>query len=129
MGRIIIILLIHVIADFFFQGSKMSKLKASKYIYLFEHVTIYTLFFVVLSPILLGLTVLEGLIFSLINGVLHLLIDFIIGKYKTKYYLTNESKYVEVIGLDHTLHLIILITTYIYIFPHAINSTYNLFNL
>ncbi|NDP22785.1 MAG: DUF3307 domain-containing protein [Paludibacter sp.] len=128
MGRIIVILLIHVIGDYFFQGSKMSKLKASKFLYLFEHVAIYTLFFIVLSPILLGLTILEGLIFSLINGVLHLIIDFFIGKYKAKYYLTNESKYIETIGLDHTLHIMILIATYIYIFPHAINSTYNLFN-
>lgn len=129
MGRFIIILLIHVIGDYFLQGSKLSKLKTSSFPYLLRHVAIYTSIFIVLSPILLGLTILEGLLFGLINGVLHLAIDFFVGKFKAKYYEINESRYVATIGIDHTLHLIILISTYMYIFPEALNSTFSLINL
>ena len=124
MVRIIIILLMHVIADFFLQGSKLSKLKALKLPYLFEHVGIYTAFFAVLSPLLLGLTIVQGLIFSLINGVFHFVIDYFTGKYKTLYFETNESRYLATVGLDHTLHLVILIVSYVYVFPNAINTAY-----
>lgn len=114
----------HVIADFFLQGSKLSKLKALKLPYLFEHVGIYTAFFAVLSPLLLGLTIVQGLIFSLINGVFHFVIDYFTGKYKTLYFETNESRYLATVGLDHTLHLVILIVSYVYVFPNAINTAY-----
>lgn len=129
MGRIIVILLIHVIGDYFFQGNKLSKLKTSSFFHLLQHVVIYTSFFIVLSPFLLGLTILEGLAFGLINGVLHLAVDFFVGKFKAKYYEINESRYVATIGIDHTLHLIILISTYMYIFPEALNSTFSVINL
>jgi hypothetical protein len=109
---------------FFLQGSKLSKLKALKLPYLFEHVGIYTLMFLVLSPILLGMTIVEGIIFSLLNEVLHLLIDYFTGRFKTKYFEKDESKYLTAIGVDHTLHLIILISTYIYLFPDALNAAY-----
>ena len=124
MVRIIMILLLHVIADFFLQGSKLSKLKALKLPYLFEHVGIYTLFFAVLSPILLGLTIFQGLIFSLLNGTFHFVIDYFTGKFKLRYFEVNESKYMSTVGLDHTLHLVILIVSYIYLFPNAINAAY-----
>ena len=124
MVRIIIIILIHVIADFFLQGSKLSKLKALKLPYLFEHVGIYTLMFLILSPILLGMTIVEGIIFSLLNGVLHLIIDYFTGRFKTKYFEEDEAKYLTTIGVDHTLHLLILISSYIYLFPDALNAVY-----
>jgi hypothetical protein len=124
MTRIIIIILLHTIGDFFLQGSKLSRLKAIKLPYLFEHVGIYTLLFVVLSPVLLGLTFLQGLAFSFLNGFLHLVIDYFTGKFKTKYHETDESRYIAAVGIDHTLHVIILILTYIYLFPDAINANY-----
>ncbi|MDD3320888.1 MAG: DUF3307 domain-containing protein [Paludibacter sp.] len=124
MSRIIILILLHVIADYFLQGSKLSKLKALKLSYLFEHVAIYTGIFIVFSPLLLGLTIVEGVIFSLINGAAHFVVDFIIGKLKLKYHDTNESAYLSVVGADHTIHIIILILTYIYMFPNAINAAY-----
>jgi len=122
MGRIIILILMHAVGDFFLQGSKLSKLKALKFPYLFKHVGIYTGLFIILSPIILGLTFLQGLVFSLLNGSLHLIIDYFTGKYKLKYYETNESKYLTVVGIDHTLHLIILIGSYMLFYPAAINT-------
>lgn len=127
MGRIIILILMHTIGDFFFQGSKLSRLKAIKVSSLFEHVGIYTTFFLVLSPVLLGLTILQGVVFSLSNGALHLVIDYFTGKLKTKYFESSESKYMATVGLDHTLHLLILIGSFVYFFPEALNSNFGVF--
>ena len=109
------------IGDFFLQGSKLSSLRALKMNALLEHVGIYTLLFIVLSPLALGLIILQGLEFSLINGVLHFGIDYFNGKLKQVYLNTNESKYIAVIGTDNTLHILILVATYIYLFPDTIN--------
>jgi len=122
MSRIIILILMHAVGDFFLQGSKLSKLKALKLPYLLEHVGIYTGLFIILSPLILGLTILQGLAFSLLNGSLHLIIDYFTGEYKLKYIDVDESKYISTIGIDHTLHIIILIASYIYLFPNAINN-------
>ena len=122
MGRIIILILMHAVGDFFLQGSKLSRLKALKLPYLAEHVGIYTGLFIILSPVILGLTFLQGLVFSLLNGSLHFIIDYFTGKYKLKYYETNESKYLATIGMDHSLHLIILIGSYMLLYPDAINT-------
>lgn len=51
MGRIIVILLIHIIGDYFFQGNKLSKSKTSSFFHFLQHVVIYTLFFIVLNPL------------------------------------------------------------------------------
>ena len=89
MGRIIILILIHLVGDFFFQGSKLSKLKSFKMPYLLEHVGIYTAIFIILSPLILGLTFLQGLAFSLLNGSLHFVIDYFTGKYKQKFIINK----------------------------------------
>lgn len=112
------IFLLHMFAGFFLQSKRISKLKAEKIIYLFGHVGLYTLVFIVLSPILLGLSYEEGLVYSLINGVLHFIVDFITGKVKKK--LSDfDTKRTLVVLLDYTLHLIILTTTYLFIYPNA----------
>ena len=125
MGRILILLLMHLVGDFFLQGKKLSKLKALKLPYLFEHVGIYTAIFIALSPLLLGMTIIQGLIFSLANGILHLIVDYFIGKFKTKYYELDEYKYIASVGLDHTIHLVLLIGIYMYFFPSLIDSSIN----
>jgi len=127
MIRIVILVLMHAAGDFLLQGSGLSKLKASKIVYLLIHVGIYTAFFIVLSPVLLGLTMKQGLIFSLINGSLHLIIDFITGKLKSMYWEKNEAKYIIVISFDHFFHILILIATYVLLFPEAFNSSLNLY--
>ena len=119
MSRIIILVLMHVFGDFFLQGNKLSKLKALKMPFLLEHVGIYTGIFLILSPLILGLTILQGILFSLLNGSLHLLIDSITGKYKLKYIETDEKKYIITVAIDHTLHIVILIASYMLLFPKA----------
>jgi hypothetical protein len=123
MARIILLLVIHLFADYIFQGSKMSSLKRLKNSALIEHVGIYTLIFIILSPFALGLTFIQGLQYSLLNGALHFGIDYGTGRLK-KYFLSkdNESKYLTVIGMDYTVHFVILILTYVYLFPHAYHA-------
>jgi len=125
MARILLLILIHTLADYFLQGKKLSRMKAFKPPYLFAHVGTYTLLFIILSPILLGLTFTQGLIFSLINGSFHLVIDYITGKYKLKFFNTDDTKYYITSGLDHVLHLIILIASYVLLYPDAMNTSYS----
>lgn len=119
MYRLLILIMLHSGADFLLQGSRLSKLKASKTTALFAHVGVYTGVFIIFSPLLLGLSFMQGLIFSLINGVLHLGIDFITSRLKKMYWNKNESAYFAVISFDHISHLAILIGTYIYMFPEV----------
>jgi len=109
----VLIFVMHIVAGFFLQSKKISKLKREKTRYLFLHVSIYTAFFIIFSPILLGLTFLQGLIYSLINGVLHLAVDYVTGKFKVKYFEVDNFKYKLTEGIDYTLHLAMLISTYV----------------
>jgi len=115
----VVIFLLHVFAGFFLQSNRISKLKRENKRYLLEHVGMYTLVFIVLSPILLGLTILQGLIYSLINGVLHYIVDYFTGKVKNKYIGKNEVNYNLTVVMDYTIHLLILVGTYFYLYPEA----------
>ena len=115
----ILIFVMHVVAGFFLQSKKISKLKREKSQYLFLHVGIYTLFFIVFSPILLDLTILQGLAYSLLNGVLHLVVDYITGKFKTKYFEKNNLNFKLTVGIDYLLHVSILIITYLLMFKQS----------
>ena len=81
----VLIFVMHIVAGFFLQTKKISKLKREKKRYLFMHVGIYTLFFAVFSPILFEISVVQGIAFSLLNGILHLAVDYVTGKYKVKF--------------------------------------------
>jgi len=116
---IFVIFILHVFAGFFLQSNRISKLKREKIRYLLEHVGLYTLVFILLSPVLLGLTIVQGLIYSLINGVLHFVVDYITGRLKVKLINKNEVKYNLIVVMDYTLHLVILLSTYFYLYPNA----------
>lgn len=120
--KLCIILLMHLFADFLLQGSSLSELKMSKIGYLFLHVLIYTAFFILVSPLLLSLTFRESLIFSGINGGIHLVVDFITSKLKRKFWKKNESVYIAIISADNLIHVAILIYTYITLFPKAFEA-------
>ena len=121
MVRIIVLVLMHIIGDFFLQGTKLSNRKRMKLPALLEHTGIYTLVLLILSPLWLSLTLVQGIYFSLLNGVLHFAVDFVTGKAKKKYWQIDEEKYFTAIGLDQTLHIIILVVTYLSLFPGIMN--------
>ena len=128
MVRIILILLMHAAGDFVLQGSVLSKLKAYKTAYLFAHVGIYTTFFLVLSPVFLGLSYIQSLQFSLLNGGAHLIVDFVTSKLKKLYWeKKNENAFVAVISFDHITHLTCLFTSYILMFPVVFENSKNLY--
>ncbi len=110
----------HVTADFLLQDNCLSKLKATKFIALLAHVGIYTTFFIVFSPLILGFTFMQGLVFSLINGGTHLVVDFFTSKLKRIYWHKSEARYVAVVTFDHAIHISILIATYIYMYPKVL---------
>jgi len=122
LKSIVIIFVMHIFAGFFLQSNRISKLKREKKRYLTEHVGMYTLIFMVLSPVLLGLTILQGVIYSLINGVFHYGVDFFTGKLKLKLMGKNEVKYNLIVVMDYTIHLVILISTYFYLYPDAFKA-------
>lgn len=121
MARIIILLLIHLIGDLFFQGSKLSRLKASKIPALLEHTGIYTFILTIFSAIWLSLTPLQSVTFGLVNGVLHFIVDFFTSKLKKKYWSVNEERYFTLVGIDQFLHIVILFITYFSIFPNILD--------
>lgn len=123
--KLTLILIMHLVADFLLQGSSFSKLKMSKIGYLFLHVLIYTAFFIVVSPLLLSLTFQEGLLFSGINGGIHLVVDFITSKLKRMFWQKNESVYIAIVSADNLIHVGILIYTYITLFPEALKVVLN----
>lgn len=124
MVRIIILVILHLFGDFFLQSIKLNKLKAVKFPYLLKHVGFYTLVFIILSPVLIGFTFLQGLAYSLINGVLHLIVDFFTIKMKNEYQEKSEMTYIAVIAFDAALHILILVTTLIFLYPDVFNAPY-----
>jgi len=111
--NLVIIFVMHFVAGYFLQTKKISTLKREKKRYLFLHVGYYTSFFIVFSPFLLDLTFSEGLVFSLFNGVMHLIIDYFTGQLKKKYHRNDDLKYKFTVGIDYTLHLSILMVSYV----------------
>jgi hypothetical protein len=124
MARILILLFMHSVADFVLQGERLSKLKATKIVSLFLHVGVYTALFIIVSPLVLGLTFMQGLVFSLVNGGAHLLVDLTTSKLKLRFWDKNESRYFAVISFDHFAHVAILIATYLFMFPEALNKIF-----
>src|ERR1035437_7140355 len=120
LKNLVIIFIMHFVAGYFLQSKKISKLKREKKRYLFQHVGMYTLFFIILTPLLLNLTLVQGLIYSLLNGVFHLIVDYTTGKFKTKFADKESLNYKLTVGVDYTLHLSILMLTYIYFVQNSI---------
>jgi len=118
----IIIFILHIFGGFFLQSKRISKLKRTNILFLLEHVGLYTLIFIIFSPILLGITFWEGIEFSLINGVLHFIVDFFTGKLKGRLNGKNEFKYNMTVLLDYSLHLAMLFATFVWLNSYALNS-------
>lgn len=116
MEKIIIILLMHTVGDHVFQWAGLSLKKRSNFAYLSLHAGIYGVILAIFAFFLLGFSTTQiTLLYILINLGLHLVIDFLTGVVKQKYWdQKNESIYFTIISLDQIIHLACLILTYMY---------------
>ena len=102
--EILLLLLIHTISDFCSQTRKMAENKSQSIKWLSIHVFIYILPFLVF-----------GWKFTLVNFILHWIIDFISSRASGYYYKQkNFYAFFNVIGFDQYLHIVSLVFTYYY---------------
>jgi hypothetical protein len=122
MSKIILLIFLHIFGDSVLLSKDLRKLKIHSKLYLLKHVGIYSAVLLIAGPFLLNLTIVESIEFSLLNGILHYFIDYLITLYKLKYWINDLYKYVIVYSvLEHILHITILIGTFLFLFPHAAN--------
>lgn len=124
MSRIFLILLMHILGDFFLQGERLRKNKAYTISSLLLHSFIYTSVFVVCCPFLLGMSFKQALLYSVINGFTHLIVDFYFRKLKLGYADFDHNKYRLVLFFDQFLHIVILYVSYMLLFPQGFNVEY-----
>lgn len=116
----ILIFIMHFVVVEFLQDSRFDKIKNRKKLYLFQHVGIYSLSLLLFSPILLGFTILKGILFSLINGGLHIAVDFITNKFKNNSFDNTHIKNRIIVGIDTTMHVSFLILTFLFLSKYSI---------
>ncbi len=122
------LIFLHLIGDSVLQSQKLRQQKIDSIKYLFKHIGIYSLVFLIFTPILFNLTLVQALLFTLVNTVIHFAEDWIFIKIKKHYWDNADYKYVAVFSIiEHSLHVAILIITFMIMFPGSIDmsSWYN----
>lgn len=126
MNLVLVIILFHVLGDFYLQPNRLAIKKESSYKYLIIHTVIYQLLFLLL-PVLMG----EFRIFlqvSIFMGFVHFIIDS--GKFFiSKHYKSNEKALSKIFVIDQLLHILSIwfIGNYLTYFP-VIVSRYIIIN-
>lgn len=99
---IIFLFIAHFIGDFFLQSDEMAINKSKSVWWLLLHTLVYS---AVLIPF--------GFSFAIINFILHTIVDFFTSKITSYLWIKEERHwFFTVIGLDQTIHLICLVTSY-----------------
>lgn len=126
---IVALMTIHWLADFVLQSRWMAVNKGSSLKALLLHVTVYTLVlgfgvFLLAFWIIGGATspgVIEGsvrfaVVYALLNGILHGVVDFITSKMSSALYKSQDYyEFWVVIGFDQLLHTSILVLSYFWL--------------
>ena len=124
MVKIIMLIFLHLIGDSVLQSQKLRQQKIDSVLYLFKHVGIYSIVFLIFIPILLQLTLLQTFWFTLINVVIHFGEDWIFVKIKKHYWDNKDYKFVAAFSIvEHLLHVTILILTFMIMFPGSIDMS------
>ena len=114
----IFLLFAHLLGDSAFLWPKLRKQKIESVWYLLKHVGIYTLVLLICCLLFLHLSFQQAILYSLINGVLHFIFDYVMTKIKLKYWKTDVYAGVLIFsGLEHVIHVSILLVTFYYLFP------------
>ena len=104
---ILLLGLIHFVADFVFQSNYVAQNKSKSNVVLLKHVVIYSLPFILFGSV----------IFVIINMLLHFCIDYCTSRMTSKLWAKGDvHNFFVVIGFDQFLHLCCLVLTYSLIF-------------
>ncbi len=114
-GLMLIMLISHFLGDYYLQTNKMAASKADKPKDLLLHTIIHLMLGVALLYITYGA---DLLIIPLIVSVVHIVIDFIKGKFSLKY----QNAVFKIYALDQLLHIISIVVA-IYVFSN--NPVFN----
>ena len=94
---------IHFIADFMMQSDRIALNKSKSNLILLQHVVIYGIF---LLPF--------GLLFALVNTVLHFITDYCTSRATSALWKNNQRHwFFVVIGLDQAIHMTCLFVSYV----------------
>lgn len=101
VNKLIFVFILHYIGDFLLQTRWMGENKSKNIVALLMHIIVYS---ATLIPF--------GFKFAIINGILHLITDFITSKLSSRAYLNkNMAQFWAIIGFDQLVHTITLILT------------------
>lgn len=103
-----IIFIAHWVGDFIFQTSNMAIKKSKSLRWLSLHVLTYT--GIMLIPSIFLFPWLLALKYTLVNGVIHWVVDFFTSKAVAKYQ-SKPRVYFPLIGFDQLLHILSLLWT------------------
>lgn len=99
---VIILLMLHYIADFILQSNTMATRKSTSNKWLGIHVGVYSSVFVLVSPL-----------YAIINGVIHFMVDYVSSRVASHFRKREEwHNFFMIIGLDQLIHIVTLIMTY-----------------
>ena len=99
---LIVLIWLHLFADFFLQTDKMATSKSGSAKWLSIHVSVYTVPFLVLL----------GWQFALLNAALHWATDFFSSRATSYLWKKNERHwFFAVIGIDQAVHMTCLVLT------------------
>ena len=110
--NVIIILIAHYIGDFLLQTGSMANNKSHNLYWLLTHGFVYSLSMLIIllifTPYNFGLLVL----YVLINGIVHLIVDRFSSSMTTKYFRQNRLRNMfDTVGADQLIHSIVLLLT------------------
>jgi membrane-bound metal-dependent hydrolase YbcI (DUF457 family) len=117
LAQIFIIIFFHWLFDFFLQTDDMAKNKSSSNLALGQHVSLYTVGLFFMSCLLFSNTNFAyGLIWVVVNGVLHFFTDYVTSRATSLLY--KDEKYHDffvTIGFDQMIHYVTLFGTYVWL--------------
>lgn len=111
LWQFVILLAAHWFTDFVLQTRWQALNKSKNNIALMQHIATYTGVFAVASAALFGINTLL-VVFVIINGALHFVIDYFTSRISSKLYIKQDwHNFFVVIGFDQLLHQTTLATT------------------
>ena len=107
---IYLIIFSHFVADFVLQSDWMAKNKSKSWKALSLHISTYTIALSI--PLMFASTIKASLLYALINGAVHFVVDAITSRMTSKLYAKGDvHNFFVVVGLDQAIHMSTLVAT------------------